>query len=293
VFARGGAIATLELEKEAPARATATFENGVFRPEKILARPGGTVAVTNLSEDARHVKLERLGYASQAATAHLVSTVDEFRSIFSSQLLKPSTPLKVARAAILFSDLVGSTALYSTIGDAAAFRLVDDHFDMMRATLAGHDGALIKTMGDAVMASFHDLDACVGAAFDVLARVDLFCTMREHGALVAIKLGINAGPCYIVTANGTLDYFGQTVNVASRIQHLAHARELVMPAALWSQVSPEVRKTAHEGERFAAQVKGVVAPLELVRLSVRRFDAPLGSTSTPIQCGGATSSPRR
>jgi class 3 adenylate cyclase len=266
VFARGGAIATLELEKEAPARATVTFENGVFRPGKILARPGGTVAVTNLSDDARHVKLERLGYASQAATAHLVSTVDEFRSIFSSQLLKPSTPLKVARAAILFSDLVGSTALYSTIGDAAAFRLVDDHFDMMRAALAGHDGALIKTMGDAVMASFHDIDACVGAAIDVLAQVDAFCTTREHGALVAIKLGINAGPCYIVTANGTLDYFGQTVNVASRIQHLAQARELVMPAGLWSEVSPEVRKRAQEGERFAAQVKGVAAPLELVRL---------------------------
>jgi class 3 adenylate cyclase len=273
VFARGGAIATLELQAEAPERATATFENGVLRPAKILARPGGTVAVTNLSDDARHVKLERLGYASQAATAHLVSTVSEFRSIFSSELLKPSTPLKVARAAILFSDLVGSTALYSTIGDAAAFRLVDDHFDMMRAALAGHDGALIKTMGDAVMASFHDVDACVGAAIDVLSRVEAFCGEREHGALVAIKLGINAGPCYIVTANGALDYFGQTVNVASRIQHLAQAGEPVMPLGLWNEVSAEVRRGIQETERFLAQVKGVVAPLELVRL--RRTVAPV------------------
>jgi class 3 adenylate cyclase len=273
VFARGGAIATLELRAEAPARATATFENGVLYPAKILARPGGTVAVTNRSDDARHVKLERLGYASQAATAHLVSTVSEFRSIFSSELLKPSTPLKVARAAILFSDLVGSTALYSTIGDAAAFRLVDDHFDMMRAALAGHDGALIKTMGDAVMASFHNVDACVGAAIDVLSRVEAFCGEREHGALVAIKLGINAGPCYIVTANGALDYFGQTVNVASRIQHLAQAGELVMPLGLWNEVSAEVRRRVQETERFLAQVKGVVAPLELVRL--RRTVAPV------------------
>jgi class 3 adenylate cyclase len=266
LFARGGAVATLELQAHAPARATATFEDGVLRPATILARPGGTVAVTNLGHDARHVKLERLGYASQAATAHLVSTVDEFRSIFSSELLKPSTPLKVARAAILFSDLVGSTALYSTIGDAAAFRLVDDHFDMMRAALARHGGALIKTMGDAVMASFHDIDACVGAAIDVLSRVDAFCAAREHGALVAIKLGINAGPCYIVTANGALDYFGQTVNVASRIQHLATAGELVMPVNLWNEVSSEVRASVQETERFEAQVKGVAAPLELVRL---------------------------
>jgi class 3 adenylate cyclase len=268
VFARGGAIATLELHESAPARATATFEDGVLRPATILARPGGTVAITNRSDDARHVKLERLGYASQAATAHVVSMVDEFRSIFSSQLLKPSTPLKVARAAILFSDLVGSTALYSTIGDAAAFRLVDDHFDMMRAALRGHEGTLIKTMGDAVMASFHDVDACVGAAIDVLSRVEAFCGAREHGSLVAIKLGINAGPCYIVTANGALDYFGQTVNVASRVQHLARAGELVMPVSLWNEISLGARGALREAERFTAQVKGVAAPLELVRLNL-------------------------
>jgi class 3 adenylate cyclase len=226
------------------------------------------VAITNRSDDARHVKLERLGYASQAATAHVVSMVDEFRSIFSSQLLKPSTPLKVARAAILFSDLVGSTALYSTIGDAAAFRLVDDHFDMMRAALRGHEGTLIKTMGDAVMASFHDVDACVGAAIDVLSRVEAFCGAREHGSLVAIKLGINAGPCYIVTANGALDYFGQTVNVASRVQHLARAGELVMPVSLWNEISLGARGALREAERFTAQVKGVAAPLELVRLNL-------------------------
>jgi class 3 adenylate cyclase len=272
VFARGGAIATLELQIDAPARAILTFEDGVLRPAKIVARPGGTVAVTNLSDDARHVKLERFGYASQSATAHLVSTLDEFRSIFSSELLKPSTPLKVARAAILFSDLVGSTALYSTIGDAAAFRLVDDHFDMMRAVLVGHEGALIKTMGDAVMASFHNIDACVGAAIDALSRLGAFRVGREHGALVAIKLGINAGPCYIVTANGALDYFGQTVNVASRIQHLAQAGELVMPVSLWNEVSPEVRRAVQETERFLAQVKGVAAPLELVRLRLAASD---------------------
>lgn len=270
VFARGGAIATLELGAGAPARVPLTFEDGLLRPTKILARPGGTVAITNLGDSARHVKLERLGYASQAATAHLVSTVDEFRSIFSSQLLKPSTPLKVARVAILFSDLVGSTALYSTIGDAAAFRLVDDHFDMIRAAVASHDGALVKTMGDAVMASFHDIDACVRAATLVLSRVGAFCEAREHGALLAIKLGINAGPCYIVTANGTLDYFGQTVNVASRIQHLAEAGDLVMPAHLLDELSPDVRRGVEEKERFVAQVKGVAAPLELLRLRPAR-----------------------
>ena len=81
------------------------------------------------------MKIERLGFASTAATAHVVSTLSEFRSLFASDLLKRGTPLKVARAAVLFSDLTGSTALYAKVGDAAAFRLVDDHFDVMRAVV--------------------------------------------------------------------------------------------------------------------------------------------------------------
>ena len=95
------------------------------------------------------MKIERLGFASAAATAHVVSTLDEFRSLFTKDLLKRGTPLKVARAAILFSDLTGSTALYTKVGDAAAFRLVDDHFDVLRAVVAAHEGVLVKTMGDA------------------------------------------------------------------------------------------------------------------------------------------------
>ena len=102
------------------------------------------------------MKIERLEFASAAATAHVVSTLTEFRTIFSSDLLKRGTPLKVARAAVLFSDLTGSTALYSQVGDAAAFRLVDDHFDVLRAVVDAHEGVFVKTMGDAVMAAFVD-----------------------------------------------------------------------------------------------------------------------------------------
>ena len=75
----------------------------------------------------------------------------------------------MSRVAILFSDLTGSTALYTALGDAAAFRLVDDHFDVLRASIAAHDGTIVKTMGDAVMAAFRDPVACARAAADALA----------------------------------------------------------------------------------------------------------------------------
>ncbi len=266
IFARGGASASVEVAEGAAERVDAAVEEGSVRPVEIRVCPGGTIAVTNATSEGRHVKLERLAYATDAATAHIVSTMPEFRSLFSSDLLKASTPLKVSRAAILFSDLTGSTALYSTVGDAAAFRLVDDHFDLLRGIVAERGGSFVKTMGDAVMAAFSDVDACAQAAIDALARFEVFRRDRAHGEHVGIKLGINAGPCYVVTANGTLDYFGQTVNVASRVQHLANSGEVVLAQALFEELTVEARARVVVGDRFEATVKGVGSPLSLLRL---------------------------
>jgi adenylate cyclase len=172
-------------------------------------------------------------------------------------------PLKVAHAAVLFSDLTGSTALYARVGDAAAFRLVDDHFDLLREVVRAHEGVVVKTMGDAVMAAFVDAGQCARAAADALARFEEFRAKHKHGGLVGIKLGLYAGACYVVTANGALDYFGQTVNVASRVQHLARSAQIVMPADVFASLGS---MPLAERERFEASVKGVEGPLALVRL---------------------------
>jgi class 3 adenylate cyclase len=174
----------------------------------------------------------------------------------------------VARAAVLFSDLTGSTALYTQVGDAAAFRLVDDHFDVLRAVVDEHDGVVVKTMGDAVMAAFVDAAQCVRAAADALRRFEAFRAKEKHGALVGLKLGMYAGACYVVTANGALDYFGQTVNVASRVQHLAGSGEIVLPEDVYAAAEPRVREGLVVREHLQATVKGVERPLDLVRVAL-------------------------
>jgi class 3 adenylate cyclase len=265
LFVRGGATATLEVEPAGAKVVEATLASDAVRPAHLHAAPGAELRVTSACDDGRHVKIERLAFASTAATAHVVSTLEEFRSLFSKELLKRGTPLKVARAAILFSDLTGSTALYTRVGDAAAFRLVDDHFDVLRAVVAEHDGVLIKTMGDAVMAAFVDARQCARAATDALARFEKFRAAQEHGDLVGLKVGLYSGACYVVTANGALDYFGQTVNVASRVQHLAGSGELVVPAEVYAELDAEEQAALVVRERFEARVKGVEHPLALVR----------------------------
>jgi class 3 adenylate cyclase len=268
VFARGGAAGTLEVDEAGAAVVEASVEDGAVRPARLHASPGGELRLRSTYADARHVKIERLEFASAAATAHEVSTLGEFRTIFSSELLKRGTPLKVARAAVLFSDLTGSTALYTQVGDAAAFRLVDDHFDVLRAVVDAHEGVFVKTMGDAVMAAFVDGRQCARAAVDALARFEAFRAKEKHGELVGLKLGLYAGACYVVTANGALDYFGQTVNVASRVQHLASSGEIVLPLELFESLEPRDRERLVVRDRFQARVKGVEKALDLVRVAL-------------------------
>ena len=86
--------------------------------------------------------------------------------------------------------------------------------------------------------------------------------------LIGLKLGAASGPCYVVNANATLDYFGQTVNVASRVQHLAGAGEMVVPHELFVMLGEGERLELRLVERFEARVKGVEAPLDLVRLAL-------------------------
>jgi adenylate cyclase len=278
VFVRGGASATLEVDDAGAPVVDASSDGSSVQPGRLHAAPGGQLRLRSTSPEARHVKIERLEFASTAATAHIVSTLGEFRSIFSSELLKRGTPLKVARAAVLFSDLTGSTALYTEVGDAAAFRLVDDHFDVLRAVIDAHEGVLVKTMGDAVLAAFTDATQCARAAIDALERFEAFRRKEKHGRLVGLKLGLFPGACYVVTANGSLDYFGQTVNVASRVQHLAASGEIVMPRSVFDALDAGDRDRVVEKEQLEARVKGVDEPLQLVRVGL--------STPRPSRDGG-------
>jgi len=285
LFVRGGATATLEVDDAGAPVVEASIDAVAVHPARLHAAPGGELRVRSTRAEACHVKVERMEFASAAATAHIVSTLGEFRTIFSSELLKRGTPLKVARAAILFSDLTGSTALYTEVGDAAAFRLVDDHFDVLRAVIDAHEGVLVKTMGDAVLAAFTDAGQCARAAIDALERFEAFRGKAKHGNLVGLKLGLFAGACYVVTANGSLDYFGQTVNVASRVQHLAESGEIMMPRSVFDALDANDRDRVLEKEQLAARVRGVDAPLPLVRVG-------LGPTPRSNRVDGAESWPR-
>lgn len=266
LFLRGGATASVEVAEGGAAEAELAASDRL-EPAHLTVRPGAAVRVRRQGPPT-HVKLERVEWASLAATAHFVSTLPTFRRQFAGDVLRPGVTLKVSRAALLFSDLTASTALYHRAGDAVAFKLVQDHFDLLSGILDAHAGVLVKTIGDAVMAAFlDDADAVRAAVAMQRAWPEFRARHASDAPDVFLKVGVHAGPCYVVTANRILDYFGQSVNIAARLQGLAGAGEIVL--------SEELAAAAEAGgwlagaaiaERFTTPLKGLDEPVRAVRV---------------------------
>jgi class 3 adenylate cyclase len=274
LFVRGGATALVDVVQDAPTSASVSIHPGELKPAHVTIAPRGALHVVNRSGEARHAKLEQTDWMTHAATAHHVATMPEFRPLFGAEALRPGLALKVSNVAILFSDLCGSTALYSRIGDAPAFGIVTDCLAYGIEIVERHGGAVVKTIGDAVMAAFIDPRAAVAAGVEMLTRWSDFAEARRGAAALDLKVGVYAGPCTIVTANDSIDYFGQTVNSAARVQHLAGAGEAVIAESLLDAVAPG--GGVELIERFDAKVKGIDEPLRVARLRARDGVAKVG-----------------
>jgi len=149
-----------------------------------------------------------------------------FRELFGDEALNESQNIGIKNITFLVSDLKGSTALYDAVGDVQGYYLVRRHFAALTRAVAGHSGAVVKTIGDEVMATFADPLDAVSAAIDISREVEEM--NRSLSERLCLKMGIHGGHCLLVTLNNRLDYFGQTVNIAYRLLRLARGGELCL-----------------------------------------------------------------
>jgi class 3 adenylate cyclase len=167
-----------------------------------------------------------LGKRRPFLTAKRLLTNQTFRDIYRTNTLDVDQGLKITSLTFLFTDLKGSTALYDRVGDLAAYDLVREHFRVLNEIVASEAGAVVKTIGDAVMATFPTPDRALSAALRMRESV------RDLRKDLLIKIGIHEGPCLAVTLNDQLDYFGQTVNIAARVQGLADERAIFVTKSI-------------------------------------------------------------
>jgi class 3 adenylate cyclase len=191
-----------------------------------------------------------------------------FRRLFRSERVDESEGLGIRQVTLLFTDLKGSTAMYERLGDLNAFALVREHFALLHRAAQEHSGAIVKTIGDAVMAVFPQPAHAVSAALHILEEIDRF--NREHATpALILKIGAHCGPSIAVTLNENLDYFGQTVNVAARVQALAEAGEICISEALYTAQGVSELLSGHNVVAFDAPLRGVEGSASVYRVTHR------------------------
>jgi class 3 adenylate cyclase len=211
----------------------------------------------NATDEEQLFILERTAWSDDAATAAEVTALQVFRDLFASEALRPGEQISVGTLTVLFTDLKDSTRMYREIGDATAFGRVMNHFDVLKQAIADEDGALVKTIGDAVMAVFRHPASALRAMLHAQQRL---AAPQEGLRPLVLKAGLHSGPCIAVTLNDRLDYFGSTVNMAARLEAQSTGNDVVISNVVYAD--PVVRELLSDPSngfavtRFAIPLKG-------------------------------------
>jgi len=251
---------------------TFAFTDDGWQPASCIAPAAGTVLrFCNESGADIVLDLEKAEWDPYAVTALKVTSMQEFRDMFSSEVLAPGRHIGVEHLTLFFSDLRGSTNMYERSGDAPAYGRVRRHFDFLSERIATNNGSVVKTIGDAVMAVFHTPQDAVRASLTIQKDVARFNSEFGDGECVCIKIGLHHGPAICVNSNSVLDYFGRTVNIAARTTAQCRGDDIVLTEAVrdYPGVANLLADPALRVEAFAANLKGIEGDVGLWRVGLR------------------------
>jgi len=230
-----------------------------WQPEEEHVSLLPTLNLVNATDADSTFQLERTTWSDQASTAADVTALQVFRDLFATEVVRPGEEISIGSVTLMFTDLRDSTRMYRTIGDASAFGRVREHFEILEKFVAEEGGSIVKTMGDAVMATFrHPVDG-LKAVWKAQSEI------AERGEpMLWLKVGLHNGPCIVVNQNDRLDYFGSTVNITARLPNFSKGGELIFSESFYTD--PEI-------QNFLAQNIPTSA-LTLITGDLKGFDGP-------------------
>lgn len=267
------------------------YADGGWAVTETASIPTPGLTLINSSTASIVVALERVERNPLALTAVKVLHMADFKTLFAMDALTPGRNIAVKNLTILFTDLVGSTAMYETIGDGPAYGNVQRHFDLLHKICQHHGGKIVKTIGDAILATFPRSIDGLKAALSMQEHLSTFNEVRTNLPPIRLRIGLHVGPVIAVEANGKLDYFGRTINIASRVEHEGRADAVIVSEDLFKDedVQEFIATQNFSLTPKTAQLKGIERPLGLTIITPQKLaKATVASTnfSLPNQIFG-------
>lgn len=215
-----------------------TVHIGIYDPglhgEEAQIHPDPNLTIENNTDTPQIITLEKAGWNKHALTAARITSFQLFRELFSEEVLRKGEKIAVDNLTLMFTDLFDSTGMYDKEGDDKAVGRVIDHFKILQKAVSDENGAIVKTIGDSIMAVFFHPEHALRA---YLKAHDLIFKDEQFENSLKLKAGIHHGSCVAVNLNSRIDYFGSTVNIASRLVDFADQNELMISNQALNQVN--------------------------------------------------------
>ena len=143
----------------------------------------------------------------------------------------------IQKLAVLFADICGSTALYDSLGDVLARRLISRCLSTMTDVIPAHRGALVKTIGDEIMCTFPTAEDGLNAACAMQRAVN---NNQGSSHPMHIRIGFHYGD--VICEDG--DVFGNTANVASHVAKITRANQIMATKSVIDLLSADSQSKA-------------------------------------------------
>jgi serine/threonine protein kinase/class 3 adenylate cyclase len=169
------------------------------------------------------------------------------------------TALKRHRAqfAVLFTDIVGSTSFFERYGDTAGLLMLRRHDDQVMPAIEEGGGTVVKTIGDAVLATFTSAKTAAETAVKIQQRLNAFNEGRPAEEQIYVRVGINYGTGFLKEG----DIFGDVVNVAARFVKNCAAAQILISRSVYDALKTEATITCQK--LGTASFHGKAAPEEM------------------------------
>jgi serine/threonine protein kinase/class 3 adenylate cyclase len=196
----------------------------------VLAAGAQRFSLSNRSDRELVVKVERVAPRDDALTAARASALPLFRALFPAETLSVGRSVGLETMTLVVTELDDPDGLYERLGDARAFTAIHEQFEALGGCLREHGGALVKTVGEGIVASFSEPVAAVAAALELAHALAGHDPTRG----LALRVGVHRGPVLVATINDHLDYFGNTARLAARLPRLAPPGGVILSPAVAS-----------------------------------------------------------
>ncbi len=195
---------------------------------RVLRAGNHTLAFRNDFDQELVVRVERTASRNDALTAARASSLALFRELFPGEILSAGQLISIATTTLLLTSLADADVLYAEKGDAGAFAVIHEHMRLLEEAIRREGGALVKTVGEGVLAAFSETASAVRVGLglpEILSQGELTGSMKTRAC-------VHRGPAMAATINDHLDYFGLTVAQVSAMLHSAEAGDLLLSQAV-------------------------------------------------------------